>query len=35
VSMKRDDLVATIDLHRNPELWRPVDGRWALVHPLQ
>jgi N-acetyl sugar amidotransferase len=35
VARERDELVATIDLHRNPELWRPVDGRWALVHPLQ
>lgn len=35
MSMDRDELVATIDLHRNPELWRQVEGEWELIHPLQ
>lgn len=36
MSMDRDELLATIDLHRNPELWRKIsDGDWELVHALQ
>jgi N-acetyl sugar amidotransferase len=35
LSMSRDELVETIDLHRNPELWaRDADGSWLLRHPL-
>lgn len=33
MSMDREELLATIDLHRNPELWRRDDGAWQLVHP--
>lgn len=33
LGMDRDELTATIDLHRNPELWRKGGGGWELVHP--
>jgi N-acetyl sugar amidotransferase len=34
VEMSREELLETIDLHRNPELWERVDGEWRLTHPL-
>jgi hypothetical protein len=35
LSMDRDELVATIDLHRNPELWSEEDGEWRLRYPVR
>jgi N-acetyl sugar amidotransferase len=32
--MPRAELLETIDLHRNPELWKKEDGAWRLIHPL-
>jgi N-acetyl sugar amidotransferase len=33
MSMDREELIRTIDLHRNPELWREAEGVWQLTHP--
>lgn len=33
LDMERDELDATIDLHRNPELWQKTDDRWQLLYP--
>ena len=34
LGMSREELDATIDLHRNSELWRREGDTWALSHPL-
>ena len=33
LAMTRDELLATIDLHRNPELWEREDDEWRLRYP--
>jgi N-acetyl sugar amidotransferase len=35
LSMDRDELVATIDLHRNPELWSNENGERHLRYPVR
>jgi N-acetyl sugar amidotransferase len=34
LGMNREEFDATIDLHRNPELWQREDDAWRLLHPL-
>jgi len=34
LSMTEQELLETIDLHRNPELWDRVDGEWRLRYEL-
>jgi N-acetyl sugar amidotransferase len=34
LDVSREELLETIDLHRNPELWSKEDGTWRLIHPL-
>jgi N-acetyl sugar amidotransferase len=33
MSMTRDELLETVDLHRNEELWERKDGAWQLRYP--
>jgi N-acetyl sugar amidotransferase len=35
LGMSRDELLQTIDLHRNPELWEKTDDGWRLRYPLE
>lgn len=35
LSMTRTELMSTIDLHRNPELWRRDGDTWRLRYPLE
>ncbi len=33
LSMDRDELMRTVDLHRNPEIWKKEGAEWKLRHP--
>lgn len=35
LGMRRDELLETIDLHRNPELWEKQAEGWRLRYPLE
>lgn len=35
LAMTRVELLETIDLHRNPELWVKEDGEWRLRFPIE
>jgi N-acetyl sugar amidotransferase len=34
LGMTREGLMETIDLHRNPEIWKKEDGAWRLRFPI-
>jgi N-acetyl sugar amidotransferase len=35
LGMSRKELIETIDLHRNPELWDEANGVWRLRYPIE
>lgn len=35
MNLKEDEFYATVDKHRNPEIWKKDNGKWELRYPLK